>query len=363
MIKWKFATISTMLRAMLGAACALSLSAMPVRASTSALQSYGAVKPAIAGISSGGFMAVQMSVAYSKTFAGAAIFAGGPYYCAVNNVDVATTTCMQDSPAITQAGLTLLETDTALWAAYGWIDSTSNLANQKIYLYSGTMDTVVVQPVVTWLKTYYQHYSSPPNIVYNNASAAEHAWVTWKPATGGTWSGSGSNTVINPCGFKGTPYLNNCGNDPEHELIKQLYGSVTAHSASATGTMVPFDQTAFVPNGATSAYSVDTTGYVYVPTYCAANSGCKAIVALHGCTQGYGMVGNAFITDSGLNEYADTNNLLIVYPQLIVSPIIPYNPQGCWDFWGYTGPNYPLQSGVQPAMIKAMVDKVMGKHY
>lgn len=354
-----------MLGAMFFAACALSMFAMPVSASdrAPALQAYGAVKPTIAGISSGGFMAVQMSVAYSQTFTGAAIFAGGPYYCSVGNLGMATTTCMQNNPAITQSGINLLETDTVLWANYGWIDSPSNLAKQKIYLYSGTNDTVVVQPVVTWLQNYYRQYISAGNVAYNNTSAAQHSWVTWKPVTGGTWSGSGSNPVVNACTFKGTPYINNCGNDPEHDLIKQLYGSVAAHSTSASGTMVAFDQTAFVQNGATAANSIDATGYVYVPTYCAANSGCKAMVALHGCEQGYGTIGNAFITDSGLNEYADTNQLLIVYPQLIASNTIPYNPEGCWDFWGYTGPNYPLQSGVQPAMIKAMVDKVMGAHY
>jgi predicted esterase len=357
---------NTVVSTMLGAIGALLLSAVPVGASAAgapALLSYGAVKPTVAGISSGGFMAVQMSIAYSQTFTGAAVFAGGPYYCAVANVDVATTTCMQNNPAINHTGLNVLETDTTLWASSGWIDPTSNLAQQKIYLYSGTNDTVVVQPVVNWLQTYYQHYTSAGNIAYNNKSAAEHSWVTWKAATGGTWSGSGPNTVVNACTFKGSPFINNCGNDPEHDMIKQMYGSVVGRAATASGTMVPFDQTAFVPFGAASAYSVDNTGYVYVPTYCAANAGCKVVVALHGCLQGYGVIGNGFINNSGLNEYADTNKLLIVYPQLIVSSAVPFNPQGCWDFWGYTGPQYPLQSGVQPAMIKAMVDTVMGAHY
>jgi hypothetical protein len=40
----------------------------------------------VAGISSGGFMAVQLQVAYSQQIFGAAIFAGGPYYCAQGSV-------------------------------------------------------------------------------------------------------------------------------------------------------------------------------------------------------------------------------------------------------------------------------------
>lgn len=36
----------------------------------------------VAGVSSGGFMAVQLQVAFSKSIFGTAVFAGGPYYCA-----------------------------------------------------------------------------------------------------------------------------------------------------------------------------------------------------------------------------------------------------------------------------------------
>ena len=73
------------------ASTAGSASAQPtVLAATSAkpavvkLQSYQ-IDPAkvfVAGISSGGFAAVQMHVAHSATFKGAAIYAGGVYWCA-----------------------------------------------------------------------------------------------------------------------------------------------------------------------------------------------------------------------------------------------------------------------------------------
>lgn len=35
----------------------------------------------VSGLSSGAFFAVQMHVAYSGTFMGAGVFAGGPFYC------------------------------------------------------------------------------------------------------------------------------------------------------------------------------------------------------------------------------------------------------------------------------------------
>ena len=45
----------------------------------------------VSGLSSGGFMAVQMHVAYSATFRkGAGIVAGGPFYCAEGSIVYAT---------------------------------------------------------------------------------------------------------------------------------------------------------------------------------------------------------------------------------------------------------------------------------
>ena len=38
------------------------------------------------------------------------------------------------------------------------------------------------------------------------------------------------------------------------------------------------------------------------------------------------------------------------------------NPQGCWDWFAYDGPDYALKSGRQMAAIKAMVDRLSGLH-
>ena len=54
----------------------------------------------ISGLSAGGFMAVQMHVAYSATFAkGAGIFAAGPYNCAEGSIINATGRCMTSTSA------------------------------------------------------------------------------------------------------------------------------------------------------------------------------------------------------------------------------------------------------------------------
>ena len=39
--------------------------------------------------------------------------------------------------------------------------------------------------------------------------------------------------------------------------------------------------------------------------------------------------------NGGYNEVADLNNIVILYPQAKRGSI-PYNPNGCFDWWGYT---------------------------
>jgi hypothetical protein len=35
-----------------------------------------------------------------------------------------------------------------------------------------------------------------------------------------------------------------------------------------------------------------------------------------------------------------------------------FNPRGCWDWWGYTGPQYANKAGPQIRAVKAMVDRL-----
>lgn len=46
------------------------------------------------GISSGGFMAVQIGYAFSSNIVGVGVVAGGPYICAEGEVGIATSSCM-----------------------------------------------------------------------------------------------------------------------------------------------------------------------------------------------------------------------------------------------------------------------------
>ncbi|HTD36189.1 MAG TPA: hypothetical protein VK669_01650 [Candidatus Limnocylindrales bacterium] len=305
-----------------------------------ALASLGAynvdkTKTAVAGISSGGFMAVQLHVAFSGTFHYAAIYAGGPYYCAQDSLSTAQTTCQYATSSSLSASESYLDSQSSA----GTIDPKSNLNGQKAYLWSGTSDYTVEQKTMNDLNSEYQHYGVATK--YDNTYAAGHGWESLDGEVA--------------CGTTASPYMIDCSNyDSQKTWLTYFYGSVNARNAGALGgTLINFDQT---PYGG-GANDLDTNGYLFVPKSCASGTQCRLIVALDGCVQTQASIGTKFITESGLDEYADTNNVLVLYPYQ-VSSSTPNNPNGCWDWWGFEGSNYALKSGVQMAAIKKMVDRI-----
>ena len=82
-------------------------------------------------------MAVQFHVAHSSEVNGAAIIAGCAYWCAAGNAEAALL-CMKGDANVPAL---LLATEYA--AALLSIDNTRNMENDKIWLFSGTEDTIV----------------------------------------------------------------------------------------------------------------------------------------------------------------------------------------------------------------------------
>ena len=83
-------------------------------------------------------------------------------------------------------------------------------------------------------------------------------------------------------------------------------------------------------------------------------------VTFHGCLQDYATVGFDYINNAGFNEWADTNNIIILYPQTVATIFAPENPNGCWDWWGYNNnpSTYDTKSGVQMQVIYSMIQQV-----
>src|SRR5262245_36558086 len=110
----------------------------------------------VSGISSGGFMAVQLHVAHSSSVKGAGVLAGGPFYCAQGNLWVALNNCTRPTSWAPVPAVELLKTDAEILARAQLIDPLANLASARVWLFVGKLDRVVEPPVVEATRRFYE---------------------------------------------------------------------------------------------------------------------------------------------------------------------------------------------------------------
>jgi len=332
------------------ASLVLALQAAAAVAAAPALPAYGADlrHTSVSGLSSGAFMAAQIQVAYSRSIVGAGIVAGGPYYCAADSL-LNAEICMGQVPLLPPNPFLMADAARGFARAHR-IDSLANLAKRRIYIFSGTDDSIVRQPAVDATVAFFRQVGvKESNLKYVNDVPAGHALIT--PGHGNECSANAA-PYISHCSVSGTNY------DQPGVILQHIHGALNARVDVPAGQVVNFDQRAY----AAAATGLADTGYLYVPQTCAiAGARCKVHVAIHGCMQSAESVGNQFYTDAGYNNWADNNRILVLYPQVNKSDE-PYNPQGCWDWWGYTGDNYAYRSSRQMKAIMAMVKRLAKSH-
>jgi hypothetical protein len=244
-------------------------------------------------------------------------------------------------------------------AQRGAIDATSHLSAQKIWLFSGTRDSVVPQPVMNDLQTYYQHFvGSGGNIRFVNTIAAEHAMPT--------------DSFGNTCSTKGPPFISNCNFDAAGALLKFIYGDDLnqRNTGTLSGKFIEFDQGEFFPDRSPTRHGMAQSGFVYVPASCekSRNQQCKLHVVFHGCLQDPTNMHprDTYVKNTGYNQWADTNNLIVLYPQaapmMLNASFMIANPNACWNFWNFEGDdaNFATKSGREMAAVKGMIDRIAG---
>jgi poly(3-hydroxybutyrate) depolymerase len=294
------------------------------------------------GLSAGAYMAGQLQVAHSKQMIGAALVAGGPYGCAetgsesplpaaARNTTQALEGCMSDKlrsegiPNVTA----LAERAKAL-ARDGKIDPLEGLKSDKVYLFSGGADQIVAPSIVQAAKDFYiQTGVAEDNIKFDTRENAGHAFLT------------------TDAGF-----VSYCDYDQAGAILSWLYRDLETPAQKPAGKFIRFDQSQFTEDGAAD---LSKEGVVYVPTSCSKEGNCRLHIALHGCEQNIDTVGMTFVEGSGFARWADTNRLVILFPQVSASVL---NPKGCWDWWGYTGNDYLTKDAPQIAAIWRMVERL-----
>ncbi len=289
----------------------------------------------VSGLSSGAHMATQLHLAHSKIFSGAAILSGGPYYCAEGSLNKGIGPCIKGG----DVGLQNLVAYARKMEGAGEIDSLGNLSTDSVWIFHGALDNVVSEDLSKATGEFYSQFMTGDAVTLLTDIEAVHGLPT-----GSTGA---------PCGEFTSPFINACEYDAAGEWLQTIHGELNGRT-EALGEL----QTIVQP-GAGDADMLDEA-FLYVPTSCAAGASCGIHVAIHGCSQSSEFVSDAFATGSGINEWAESNNLLVLYPQVASSKIAPLNPYGCWDWWGYTSENYATKSAPQITVIKNMMDGLAG---
>ena len=279
-------------------------------------------------------MAVQMHLAYSSRVRGVGALAAGPYYCARGSLWTAWGPCMTGTPEVSRSDIERFARDQR-------IDPVANLSRARVWLFSGTQDRTVVPAVVEALAKQYALFGAAPVLVRDKA--AGHAMVT--------------ENAGNACAATEPPFINDCDYDAAGELLRHLLGSLSPPSTAASGRLVRFEQDPFA-GGNARGISMADDAFIYLPRACE-TEGCRVHVAFHGCRQGVDAIDERFVRDAGYNRWADTNRLIVLYPQAVARYVWwTFNPRGCWDWWGYTDSRYATRDGAQIRAVIAMVERL-----
>jgi poly(3-hydroxybutyrate) depolymerase len=312
----------------------------------------------LSGLSSGGYMAVQLHVAYSGTFArGVGVVAGGPFHCAEGQLRHATGRCLDDG---TGAPVEALQATARRYEQQGAIDPLANLRASRVYVFTGANDLVLKQPLGHDLARWYAAFVPAAQIRTRFDVPAEHGMVT--------------DDFGNACAVRGGAFIQNCGVDLAGEMLAWLLAPA-ASSAPATlapraegalqGRWLAPSQREFIAAGR----GMGEAARLYVPRVCEGGreggreggseaSGaapCRLHVVLHGCGQSLDNIGETYVRHTGYPRWAETNRLVLLFPQTSREAL-----NSCWDWWGYTGADYAQRSGAQMAAIKGMVDRLTG---
>jgi len=280
---------------------------------------------AVAGLSSGAYMATQAHLAFSDHLVGAGLVAGGPYHCAEGDLGRALKACTGgDAAPPDVAALARLARERA---GRGELAPLAGLAGDRVQVLHGMQDVVVAEPVARATATFYSALAAGADVAWDGTRPFAHTFPTLD--RGGD------------CQASQPPYLGRCGFDAAGSLMNGLFGRLPAPAATAGGELHRFGQERYGKDA-----HLAPTGYLYVPAACAAGQRCGLLIAFHGCEQNADKVGDAFVRDAGFNRWADAAKVVVLYPQTRAS-YLPLNPKACWDWWGYSGADYDTREGLQ----------------
>ena len=310
----------------------------------------------ISGISSGADLAAHAAVALSDLIAGAAIFAGEPWLCAVvrfagepqfncyaraggsagpgcpgggfpgaaacegcdAGLTLAYDHCKKTAAGAPPDGVSpaLLAGFARSAAAAGLIPSTARLARTRVLGFRGDLDAVYLAGSVNKTTEFFAAFAADAAAQVRLVLGVpmQHALPTVDPAVSPASCGRSG---------QGPPAMANCGYDGAGESLRHLLAggaplappAAPGCGAACAARLRRFDQRRYVPAD-WAGRELSSVGWLYVPAACEAPGGaappCRLHVSLHGCGMSVwsAQMGMSYVTHSGYNVWGEANNIV-----------------------------------------------------
>lgn len=297
----------------------------------------------VSGLSSGAYMALQFHLAFSEQVIGSGLIAGGPYYCAQGSIGNALQNCVANSDSTID--LSAINATIIGYQKAGKLADPKYNQDDKVWLLHGTLDTRIHRSVADTLAKQIDTLFKPVNIEYLSTQAFSHVIPTLNAGAA--------------CTESTAPFIGNCNYDAAGELLRYISPMSQPKSTQSnellSQNLVAFKQSDYAGE---HADTLGTEAYLYVPENCKESDSCDIHISFHGCNQNAEAIGNEYAKNAGFNAWAQTNNLMVLYPQTKKSTFMPLNPQACWDWWGYTGENYANKEGKQMQAVMTLVKNI-----
>jgi len=325
-----------------------TLAATAALGASEALPSLDAGKEnaSVVGISSGGYMATQLAVAFPERFAAVGVLAAGPWGCAEGSLSRALNRCMTTSDG--EPSLDQLENRRRRYESAQQVGPREALSQLRVYLWHGEDDEVVAPVLGDLLAEQWERW----------LASSEQLRIERREETGHGWPVRLDDEAPPPqrlgdCQQGGGSYLLACDDDVAGDMLSFLYPERESQR-DGQGQLRAFDQSDFAVNG------MADSGFVFIPEGCE-QGGCEVTLALHGCQMSVDAIDDTFVRRSGLNAWASAHRQIVLYPQAESSMM---NPQGCWDWWGYAEgssqltPLHDTREGAQVEALMAMLTRL-----
>jgi|GEM_PF-923221 len=276
------------------------------------------------------------------------------------------------------------------------VDPLFNLRNQKAYIFQGQSDSVLNSKMQNKLKEQYLAVGLKEENIQLEEGKGSHNFPTDR-ADG------------IDCSKEEVPYVSSCGVDVAGNILKHTVNSELLRGEFNRDHIYLVDQTQLLniskpeEEWMQPSPSIAPYGYLYASEKCLQSpDSCQLHVALHGCKMSdsyqesfqtqyqnqvnsykilsmrskkdwrglynvlptiedkvnqYGLL--KFVLDAGYINYAEANDLMILFPQTwITENNFPYNPKGCWDWFGWTDENYATKKGAETKWLMPFIRSV-----